>query len=318
MGRMLETLKLGEGRRAPLLVAKAADAGPAPDCVVEWEISEEIPFVEVGGPNKKIELSPSLMKHPPQPAPQAPHLGVQPPPAVAKTIGVALTEVKPMTAVFHPWPAPMPTPLGISTDIIAYHQPEHAATKAYAALLEAMRGALRTDEANVLLLVGVKQHVGVSTVLLNLAVCAAMMHKMRVVLVDANLQQPDLAKRLGHSGSSGLMEVIEGTLALEHAVVKTGVESLHVLSAGMPVKMHHPLSSEAMAWLIAWLRERFDLILIDGSTLDDAAGLASHVPHADGVYLVSPQGEAVNKGVAQSIGRLGGRLCGLIHTHLEI
>src|SRR5205807_1423322 len=103
------------------------------------------------------------------------------------------------------------------------------------ALLEAMRGVLRTDESSVLLLVGVKPNVGVSTLLLNLAVCAAMLHKLRVVLVDANLQQPDLAKRLGHTGASGLMEVIEGTLALDNAIIKTGIESLHVMSAGMPV-----------------------------------------------------------------------------------
>jgi Mrp family chromosome partitioning ATPase len=257
------------------------------------------------------------MKHPPQPMPKAPHIAVETAPA-AKSLTVELSTIKPMTARFEPWPAPAPTPLGISSEIVAYHQPDHPASKAYASLLEAMRAALRTDESSVLLLTGLKPHVGVSTVLLNLAVCAARAQKLRIVVVDANLHQPDLAKRLGHAGTAGLMEVIEGTLALEHAVVSTGVDALHVLSAGMPVKMHHPLSTEAMAWLIAWLRERFDLILIDGSTIDDTASLAVQVPHADAVYLVAPHGETVNKGIAQTIGRLGGRLCGLIHTHLEI
>ena len=318
MGRMLETLKLGEARRAPLQVAKPGDSTPAQDCVVDWEISEEIPFVEVGGPNKKMELSPSLMKHPPQPTPQAPHLATGSVPPAAKSLAVELSATKPMTARFEPWPAPMPTPLGISSEVVVFHQPDHPAAQAYAALLKAMRDALRTDEASVLLLTGLKPHVGVSTVLLNLAVCAARAQKLRVVVVDANLHQPDLAKRLGQAGSPGLMEVIEGTLALEHAIVSTGVEGLHVLSAGMPVKMHHPLSTEAMAWLIAWLRERFDMIFIDGSTIDDTASLAVQVPHADAVYLVTPHGDVVNKGIAQSMGRLGGRLCGLIHTHFEI
>ena len=77
MGRMLETLKFGEGRRTPLATSSPAAPMPgAADCVVEWEIGEEVPFVEVGGPNKKVELSPGLMRHPPQPA-QPPHLIVE-------------------------------------------------------------------------------------------------------------------------------------------------------------------------------------------------------------------------------------------------
>src|SRR5437667_11959934 len=109
MGRMLETFKLGEGRRAPLALSKPADAAPVQDCVVDWEIGEEVPFVEVGGPNKKVELSPGLMKHPPQGAPRAPHMPVEASPKI-----VTLTEAKPMTAAFEPWPRAAPTPACIS------------------------------------------------------------------------------------------------------------------------------------------------------------------------------------------------------------
>ena len=59
MGRMLDTLKQGEGRRVMPAVEQTGGT-PVQDCVVDWEIGEEVPFVEVGGPNKKIELSPGL------------------------------------------------------------------------------------------------------------------------------------------------------------------------------------------------------------------------------------------------------------------
>ena len=62
MGRMLETFKHGEGRRSPLTVGKPAGEAPVQDCVVDWEIGAEVPYVEVGGADKKIELSPGLMK----------------------------------------------------------------------------------------------------------------------------------------------------------------------------------------------------------------------------------------------------------------
>ena len=320
MGRMLETMKLGEGRRAPLAISKPADTAPVQDCVVDWEIGEEVPYVEVGGPGKKVELSPGLMKHPPQAAPQAPHLTVPPVAATSKPKAVNLTEAKPMKAAFASWPVPAPTPLGISTEIIAYHHPDHAASNEYAALLDTMRGGLKAGAAHVLLLIGLKPHVGTSTVLLNLAISAAMKHQLRVMLVDGNGPRAALAPRLGHSTSAGLLEVIDGTLALEQAIVKTAIASLHLLPAGASSKKQTPLTSEAMTWLTAWLRERYDLIFIDGPAIENVSEIAPHVPHADGIYLVLPQGDtpSLNKGAAQSVSRMGGRLCGLIHTHFEM
>ncbi len=75
-----------------------------------------------------------------------------------------------------------------------------------------------------------------------------------------------------------------------------------------------------MTWLIAWLRERFDLILIDGPSMEAADDAAIHVSHADAIYLVLPHGEpgAVGKNVAQAVSGMGGRLCGLIHTHFGL
>jgi hypothetical protein len=52
----------------------------------------------------------------------------------------------------------------------------------------------------------------------------------------------------------------------------------------------------------------------------DDGDVAVQAPHADAIYLVLPHGDPtpLNKGIPQTISRLGGRLCGLIHTHFEI
>src|ERR1700722_13746545 len=126
MGSMVETLKHGESRRSLLTVSKPVDEMPVQDCVVDWEIAEEVPYVEVGASGKTVELSPLLMKHAPQAAQQPPHLPLEIAPA-AKLGAVNLTEMLPMTVAFEPWSEPAPLPVGISPDIIAYHQPDHAA-----------------------------------------------------------------------------------------------------------------------------------------------------------------------------------------------
>jgi Mrp family chromosome partitioning ATPase len=306
---MLETLKFGEGRRMPLATSIPAAPAPGADCVVEWEMGEEVPFVEVGGPNKKVELSPGLMKHPPQPA-QPPHVIVETPNAKV----VQLTPAQPMSVAFEVWPVEKAVQ-AISSEVIAYHQPNHAATKEYTLLLDAILTNAKSSEAKVVLALGHRACVGVSTVLANLAALAAQAKKLRTLVLDANADA-GVSQRLGIHASQGLAGVLKGTLALEQALVETAIPSLHVLPAG---KTAGPLPAEAVAWLIACLRDRFDLVLIDGPALDDRTDHCLYIPHVDNIYVVLPQGESANvgKGAAHTIARAGGRLCGLIHTHFE-
>lgn len=315
MGRMLETLTQGEGRRVLPTIAKPAVDTAVQDCVVDWEIGAEVPFVEVGGPNRKVELSPGLLSHPAQIVPQPPHHAVATAPAAVKPKALLLTPTQPMFVAYETWPDPTPAPTGISAEIIAYHQPDHAASKEYAGLLETMLQGVKGTGPNVLMLIGMKPHVGASTVLLNLAAIAAQQKKLRVALVEASGPAGDLALRLGHAIHAGLGDVIAGTLSLEQAIIRTAIAPLHLLPAGNKPTL---ITSEALTWLIIWLRARYDLILIDGPTLEESAALAVHVPHAHGIYLVLPQGDsAAGKSMAQSISRMGGHMCGLIHTHFE-
>src|SRR5688572_9070269 len=104
MGRTLETLKFGEGRKGPQAVPKPLTDAPVQDCVVDWEIGAEVPYVEVGGPDRKVELSPGLLKHPPQAA-QPPHGVVhekKPTETAAKV--VQLTPAPPLSVAYEPWP----------------------------------------------------------------------------------------------------------------------------------------------------------------------------------------------------------------------
>jgi Mrp family chromosome partitioning ATPase len=135
------------------------------------------------------------------------------------------------------------------------------------------------------------------------------------MLIDTANGQPGLAQRLGQSADASFKDVVHGSIALEQAIAKTGIGNLHVLPTGAS-----PLTLQALSWLAAWLRERYDLILVDGPTVDDVAGLSLHAAHADGVYLVLPRDTkpSGHEGVAQSLRSMGARLCGLIHTHFDV
>src|SRR5439155_7287534 len=138
MGRMLESLKMGP---KPL----------AEQCVVDWTLREpeEVPYIEVGS-GKKMEGSSQVMsvKHPARPSVQPPHH--QPAIALAPTLITAAllaeksppapkalpaAEPKPLSVVFEPWPTMLVPSRGIAAEVIAFHQPAHAISQQYAALL---------------------------------------------------------------------------------------------------------------------------------------------------------------------------------------
>ena len=200
MGRTLDTLRQADSQCASRAFGPAKPAADVPEeCVVDWTLQEEVPFIEVGGPGKSVELSPSLVKHPPQIKVQPPHpplaKGLAGPRIAEAPLAVNLTEARPMAVVFEAWPGPTAA-AGIAIEIIAHHQPEHPVSKEYAALFDKMVQGLQGAAPHVLMFCGLKPHVGTSTVLLNLAVVAAR-HHQRVAALDMNLARPGLAPDLG-------------------------------------------------------------------------------------------------------------------------
>ena len=317
MARMLDMLKKGDGARpapAPTGKSPAAD-----DHVLDWAVGEtQVPFIEVGGPNKAVEGSAEVMavQHPAQ-FKQPPH----PPTSkalVQSTILAQLTDAKPLTVAFEPWNGLSANSTGIAPEIIAHHQPNHPISKQYVDMWNTMSAGLAGIECPILLLTGLRSQVGTTTVLVNLAVTGAAQNR-RVAIVDAQTRQPTVAARLGIKPELGLLDVIAGQAALEQTLVKTLVPSLHAL----PMAQRRDdvmLSPEAAAWLLGRLRGRFDVVLIDGPCLTDAGDLAALAPCCDALFLVAPQGEtkSLPRDALLTVARLGGKLRGLLHTHFEM
>src|SRR5262249_31229143 len=82
----------------------------------------------------------------------------------------------------------------VSREIISYHQPESAIAMQYQALVERL---LQDEAGKILLLTGVRPSVGASTVILNLAIAAALRLQKRVAVVETQRRRPSLAGKLG-------------------------------------------------------------------------------------------------------------------------
>lgn len=358
MGRMLDALQnrqrtpvTSSARPATSLAdsaladTKAPPALPGGEVVNEWSLrGEEVPFIEIG-PNRSIDGSPAVMRRaappaprpsidstpapiePPATPPATPTVRREPPPAIpvqpphaptehamSRTVLSAnLLEPRPIGVRFEPYSG-----LGevgkIASEIVAYHHPDSAIGHQYMALAERL---LSDESGKVLLLSGIRPSVGTSTVLLNLAVAAANKAQKRIAIVETQRRRPSLAGKLGVKPLAFLQDVLSGVVSVEQALLRSPLPRLALLAAAA-ARPEILLAAEGLTWLLSWLKQRNDLVLVDGPSLDDQEELSRLAPLSDSLFLVMPQGEPADQGrpLLQAIARIGGRLRGLLHTQL--
>lgn len=156
---------------------------------------------------------------------------------------------------------------------------------------------------------------GKSTTACNLAIALAQTGT-RVVLVEGDLRRPRVSEYLGIEKSVGLTTVLVGRVALDAALQQAGTPGLDVLTSGaLPPNPSEILQTKAMTALIAELRHRYEVVLIDAPPLlpvTDASLLASI---SDGAILVVRHGSTGREQVRTATERLqavGARLLGTV------
>jgi Mrp family chromosome partitioning ATPase len=282
MGRMLDTLKRRNGNLAsPQDGSVPMTDDPAP-------VAEEPSFIEVGGKQTPIEGSPDVLACP---APMAPGK-----PFVPQLITPPATPPEPagLTVLFRPTTAePAPARTRFAPELIAFHRPDHPLGKQYQHLAVSLISPLPAGRCRALLFTAAHPGAGTTTVLLNLAIALARQGKQRVVVVDANVNQPAIAERLGLPRVPGLVEVLAGESGLQDVLQETGQANLLALTSGHgSASRQGRLGGEAMRALLRQLRERCELILLDAPCWTAQAGLLPLALLCEAVYLVSPETEA--------------------------
>lgn len=325
MGRTLESLR--KAALGPTPARTPPTPKLVPDtCVMDWTVDTgEIPFIEVG-PNKLVEASPMVIPinhaaH--EPKVQPPHIPLEAPHAPlekkphAPTVAIAkIHEAAPMKVAYEPYHPTAQAPSGMAAEIIAYHQPNHPISVQYAEMMKQLLESMKGTKAGVLLLSGLTAGVGTSTALLNMAVSAARLSQRQVLVLDANLRRPGVSLKSGVNCDIGLQDVFAGTQALEKTLRTTSLPLLHLLPAVAKCSLTD-MPSEAMSWILGWVRQPYELVFVHGPSYQDAADLAILAPLCDGTFLVAPQGDAIPAGTAHTLARMGGRLRGVLHTHFE-
>ncbi|MCC7230448.1 MAG: polysaccharide biosynthesis tyrosine autokinase [Fimbriimonadaceae bacterium] len=148
----------------------------------------------------------------------------------------------------------------------------------------------------------------------NLAV-AASGEGRRVILVDGNIRNPMIHKKMNIAGKPGLTDVVMGHATLEESLHSTMIPGLHVLTCGTQVMSPAELfASPAMTAFMRKLADGSDLVIFDAPNCGAGADALVLSNVAESVLFVAKSGStkrtAIRKGI-DSLRQVNARVLGV-------
>ena len=161
---------------------------------------------------------------------------------------------------------------------------------------------------------------GKSITILNLAISFAQTGQ-KVLLIDADMRRPSLARLLIEKPVPGLSNVLAGLSSEEQAIRKNIYENLDVLLSGdLPPNPSELLGSESMLKLLERMEKCYDYILVDLPPVGVVADACVIANSLDGVLFLVRQNVTERDAVKYSIKQLelsGANLMGFVFNGAE-
>jgi capsular exopolysaccharide synthesis family protein len=119
----------------------------------------------------------------------------------------------------------------------------------------------------VIMMASALPHEGKTTVILSLARLLAMVN-YRVVVVDCDLRNPTVHKKLGIEPGPGLVECITSGVPIEEVIQEDKASGAHIVRAGTLIRNSpEQLDSDLMQKLLRRLSRQYDMVLLDSAPI---------------------------------------------------
>jgi capsular exopolysaccharide synthesis family protein len=145
-------------------------------------------------------------------------------------------------------------------------------------------------------------------VAVNLAASLAMGIDEYVLLLDCDMRNSRIHEMFGYTNSEGLSELLTGKEHLRDLILRTPLEKLSILPAGIaPPNPAELLSSTMMEDLLKDLKARYQnrFIIIDSTPAKGTAEASILANYVDGVILVIMAHKTPRKAIEDTIKSLG-------------
>jgi succinoglycan biosynthesis transport protein ExoP len=145
---------------------------------------------------------------------------------------------------------------------------------------------------------------GKSVVACNLAQFIA--HSGRdALLIDADLRNPSLSRRIAPQASRGTLEVIDGTAQLSDTIWRDPITGLDFLPTVLQRPIAHTsevLASDQTANLLALARDQYEYVVIDLPPLAPVVDAKAVARHVDAFVLVIEWGQTSPEAIFEALG----------------
>jgi capsular exopolysaccharide synthesis family protein len=199
------------------------------------------------------------------------------------------------------------------TSLVTLHAPEGPHADAFRRLRSAVLLMMRANDAKIVAITSANAGEGKSTVAANLAVTLAQAGNS-VCLVSADVRRPTLDQFFQVPGHTGLMDVLDGSVTLDEALVQ--VAGLALLTSGRPhANPTDLLQSVLMETTMTALRANFDYTVVDTPpvlAVADVLGMATMLDVVLFVVSASETTEADITAAETELNNVGANITGAI------
>ena len=155
----------------------------------------------------------------------------------------------------------------------------------------------------------------------NLAISIALNVNRHVLLIDADMRRPQLHKRFGFGSVPGLSDYLAEGRLLPSLLLKTKVDKLTLLAAGLPPDNPAELiGAERMSSLLAEVTNRYPdrIVVIDAPPPTLAAETGVLARQVDGILVVVRYGSTRRDDLADLVAKVGEKkILGSIVNYIE-
>lgn len=196
--------------------------------------------------------------------------------------------------------------LGPESRIVFHRDPSGPNAERYR-LLRLRLNAVRAEaEIKTLLITSPGPQEGKSNLSLNLAAAMAEKKKQSVLLLEADLRRPSLARELGLKLPSGLTQCTRSDVGLQSAIYKVEPFGFYFLPAGKalanPAEL---LNSDWFSEALAKLADSFDWVIIDSPPAIPVVDAISLNRRADASLVVARAGRTQQSSISDTVQLLG-------------
>ncbi len=166
---------------------------------------------------------------------------------------------------------------------------------------------MKSSNGNTLMVTSVLPGEGKTTTAINLAFIMAKEFQQTVLLVDCDLQQQDIHKRLGYQSDKGLINYLLDDVPLPELFTWPGVEKITLISGGRTIRdSSELLGSPRMKELVTDMKTRYPnrFVIFDMQSTFAGADTLVFSPLVDNILLVIQEGNSSTKDIKRAISLL--------------